>query len=751
MFTKESASNFTKVKKLGAGSFGTVWLVRSSKDGSTSVMKEVTLKGLPPSEKQATLNEVKILKQLQHPNIIRYKDAFVDPTSRVESLSIIMEHASGGDLHTLIEQRRKSGGRFSEAEVLGYLYQMTAALSYCHHEVRLLHRDLKPANVFLDANKNVKLGDFGISKILPFSQAKAMTQCGTPLYMSPEMCAGKPYTAKSDVWALGCVAYELMALEAPWVQQMGRGGPAGGLQGLMRRISSGALDIHRLRGRYSDGLCAILGALLAKEPERRPALHHLLTWPLLASAAPTPATPAPAPAAASSASPQQRPQQREAWAPKPPSAASKPVTPEYMRGGFGRGPTPPSAAAAAARVLQRSFRLRGPRLPGLATLREASPGKGGASDAASPSSDATTPRRANAAAAAARPAAAPAKPSVPEAWAMPRPAAAAPKPPQRWPMAAAAAAAPAYPRQQGQQTPQTPSIFAAPRRAVEVAAAAKLQQSMRRSLDRRRRQQACIQRPPAAPAAVAAGAQRGGGFRGVGGVGGGQQQHQQAQQQQQAVRRYRDDEAAAANKIQQQLRASFDRRRGGGRPLHLPAPSDWRRQPAAAAPAAAPARLAYHNPYHRPQAQPQLHHHQQHQQQQQRAAGRPSAFGRQQPAAPAAAAAIQRQMRASLNRRRQERAVAAGSAAVGGAVGGAARAAAPPAPPAHRHRPAAAHAPPPAAAAGAAARPVFVSRAPPPMLAPSRLARLAQPRHVAQPRRGRAGLAGPAPRAIGAF
>ena len=68
-----STSNFSKIKRLGAGSFGTVWLVRSNRDGSTLVMKEVTMKGLPPSEKTATLNEVKILKQLQHPNIIRYK------------------------------------------------------------------------------------------------------------------------------------------------------------------------------------------------------------------------------------------------------------------------------------------------------------------------------------------------------------------------------------------------------------------------------------------------------------------------------------------------------------------------------------------------------------------------------------------------------------------------------------------------------------------------------------------------------
>ena len=84
----------------------------------------------------------------------------------------------------------------------------------------MLHRDLKPQNVFLTARGTeidiVKLGDFGIAKVLDSTNAKAFTVAGTPYYMPPEVCSEKPYGAAADVWSLGCVIYELMALNVPF-------------------------------------------------------------------------------------------------------------------------------------------------------------------------------------------------------------------------------------------------------------------------------------------------------------------------------------------------------------------------------------------------------------------------------------------------------------------------------------------------------------------------------------------------------
>lgn len=89
---------------------------------------------------------------------------------------------------------------------------MCLALEYVHGR-RVIHRDLKSQNIFLTGNYTIKLGDFGISRVLENTNAAAQTVVGTPYYMSPEACQSNPYTSKSDVWSLGCILYELCALE----------------------------------------------------------------------------------------------------------------------------------------------------------------------------------------------------------------------------------------------------------------------------------------------------------------------------------------------------------------------------------------------------------------------------------------------------------------------------------------------------------------------------------------------------------
>ena len=85
------------------------------------------------------------------------------------------------------------------------------ALAYVHGR-KVIHRDIKTQNVFLTSSNTVKVGDFGISKVLESTTQKAMTVVGTPYYMAPEACLSEPYTSKSDVWALGCIVYELCTL-----------------------------------------------------------------------------------------------------------------------------------------------------------------------------------------------------------------------------------------------------------------------------------------------------------------------------------------------------------------------------------------------------------------------------------------------------------------------------------------------------------------------------------------------------------
>ena len=107
----------------------------------------------------------------------------------------------------------------SEQEVWKYFLQVCSALHYMHSK-RTMHRDIKPSNIFLTESGDVKLGDLGLSRLLSSQTVQVQTMVGTPCYMSPEAIRGRPYDFSSDVWGLGCLLYELVALKNPF---MGKG------------------------------------------------------------------------------------------------------------------------------------------------------------------------------------------------------------------------------------------------------------------------------------------------------------------------------------------------------------------------------------------------------------------------------------------------------------------------------------------------------------------------------------------------
>lgn len=116
-----------------------------------------------------------------------------------------------GDLAYHVKKMRQKGEHFSEDLIMQWFVQLCLALEYIHKR-KILHRDLKSQNIFLTKNNTIKLGDFGISKVLEHTNDQALTVQGTPYYMSPEVCQSKPYNYTSDVWSLGCILYELCTL-----------------------------------------------------------------------------------------------------------------------------------------------------------------------------------------------------------------------------------------------------------------------------------------------------------------------------------------------------------------------------------------------------------------------------------------------------------------------------------------------------------------------------------------------------------
>lgn len=255
---------YEKIRTVGRGAYGTVYLCRRIADKMLVIVKQICVDQMTKEERLVSLNESKVLSRLKHPNIIAYYENFLDE----QSIVIVMEYAPGGTLYDYLQQRE--GKLLSEEEVLYYFSQIVLALHHVHSQ-QILHRDLKSHNILLSEKKNViKIGDFGISKILS-SKSKAYTVVGTPCYISPELCEGKPYNQKSDIWALGCTLYELLTLKRPF--------EATNLPALVMKIIRGSFA--PVAEHYSRELRKLLLTLLDTDPNKRPTINQIMAHPIM--------------------------------------------------------------------------------------------------------------------------------------------------------------------------------------------------------------------------------------------------------------------------------------------------------------------------------------------------------------------------------------------------------------------------------------------------------------------------------------
>lgn len=252
------------VREIGKGGYGRALLVKSVANNDLKVVKEMNLIGLSADGIKSALKEVEILSSLKHTNIIRYRNC----TQTKKKLFILMDYADGGDLAKFISQQR--GKPIPEDTILDFFVQICLALKYLHDR-KIMHRDLKPHNVFLAQGGIVKLGDFGIAKTLEHTHDMAKSAVGTPLYCSPEICMGKMYNSKSDIWSLGCILYELMSLKRPFTGLV--------LADIMRRII--VRQPSPPPSHYSKELRDLLATLLHKKPESRPTINEILQHPLI--------------------------------------------------------------------------------------------------------------------------------------------------------------------------------------------------------------------------------------------------------------------------------------------------------------------------------------------------------------------------------------------------------------------------------------------------------------------------------------
>nr|XP_027789700.1 serine/threonine-protein kinase Nek11 isoform X7 [Marmota flaviventris] len=191
------ARRYVLQQKLGSGSFGTVYLVsdRKAKRGEElKVLKEISVGELNPNETVQANLEAQLLSKLDHPAIVKFHASFVEQ----DNFCIITEYCEGRDLDYKIQEYKGSGKIFSENQIREWFIQLLLGVDYMH-ERRILHRDLKSKNIFLK-NNLLKIGDFGVSRLLMGSCDLATTLTGTPHYMSPEALKHQGYDTKSDIW-----------------------------------------------------------------------------------------------------------------------------------------------------------------------------------------------------------------------------------------------------------------------------------------------------------------------------------------------------------------------------------------------------------------------------------------------------------------------------------------------------------------------------------------------------------------------
>ncbi|CAI2368333.1 unnamed protein product [Moneuplotes crassus] len=259
---------YKKIASLGEGNFGKVIHVQDVKTHQEFAMKICRIDKMPKDQVTSSLNEVKILKMMKHPYIIGYREAFIQ---KEKYLCIVMDLAKGGDLFSFINRQKEVNKLIPENIIMDWFIQMALGIKHIHDK-KVLHRDLKTQNIFIGENREIRLGDFGVSKLLVHSYDNAETGIGTPYYLSPEICRGVPYNSKSDVWALGCILYELTTLDHAFDSK--------DFSGLIIKILRG--KYKQIPSIYSKNLSNLICKMLDKDPKTRPSIGKILELPFLA-------------------------------------------------------------------------------------------------------------------------------------------------------------------------------------------------------------------------------------------------------------------------------------------------------------------------------------------------------------------------------------------------------------------------------------------------------------------------------------